>query len=323
MKRLDVREVRPLGGTYDLALNVRGRGLVALRGDPEPLVLRLRNAARAASDGTRAVQLSVYGSAAATEADVERAFRAGRGLAGVDDDPGDFAARLGPHPVLGPLARRFAGARITRTPTVFGAFMTAVSEQLVTWAEAQLAMRRIWNRWGERVSGLSRLSAAGTRRETSLLVTPRAERIAELSAVDLRPLGLSMRRASTLLYGARHGAMLEGLRELPVREAMQRLRAMPGVGVWTANVVAIRALGHADGVLVGDAGAPFVTSMALTGERGDDARMLELLEPFRPDRARVHQLFDLAARRSGGGIPGVPERPRPVVDPHRMRPWRT
>ena len=315
--------MRPLGGNYDLSLNVRGRGLIALRGDPEPLVVRLRNAARAASDGTRAVQLSVYGSGAATDADVERAFRVGRGVAGIDDDPGNFTARLDAHPVLGPLARRFAGARITRTPTVFGAFMTAVSEQLVTWAEAQLAMRRIWNRWGERVSGLTRLSAAETRRETSLVVTPRAERIAELSAVDLRPLGLSMRRASTLLYGAQRGAMLEGLRELPIAEAMQRLRAMPGVGVWTANVVAIRALGHADGILVGDAGAPFVTAMALTGQRGDDARMLELLEPFRPDRARVHRLFDLAARRSGGGIPGVPERPRPVVDPHRMRPWRT
>ena len=321
VKRLDVRDVVPQGGPYDLALNVRGRGIIALRGDPEPLVVRLRNVVGASVP--RAVRIGVYGTAAASSEDVERGFRVARGIAGLDDDPGDFTARVQPHPVLGPLAKRFAGARMTRTATVFGAFMTAVCEQLVTWTEAKLAMGRIWGRYGERVSGLSRLSAADTRRDTSLVVTPGAERIAELAAVDLRPLGLSMRRASTLLYGARRGADLERLRELPIAEAMRRLRAMPGVGVWTTNVVAIRAFGHADGVLVGDAGAPFVTSMALTGERGDDARMLELLEPFRPDRARVHKLFDLASGRFGGGIPGVPERPRPVVDPHRLRPWKT
>ena len=116
--------------------------------------------------------------------------------------------------------------------------------------------------------------------------------------------------------------MLERLRELPIEEAMRRLQAMPGVGIWTANVVAMRALGHADGILVGDAGAPFVTSMALTGERGDDAKMIELMEPFRPHRARVHRLFDLA-QRGGGSIPGVPARPLPVVDRHRREPWRT
>ncbi len=320
MRRLEVREMEPEFGPYDLALNVRGRGLVALRGDPEPLLVRMRSVV--GDDKTRRVQLSVYGTAQTSSDDVERALRVGHDAAGLADDPGDFTARLTPHPVLGPLATRFAGARLTRTPTVFGAFMTAVSEQLVTWAEAQMTMRRIWRRYGERVAGLSRLSAADTRRESFLVVTPRAERIAQLAPVDLRPLGLSMRRASTLLYGARNASVLEQLRELPIEEAMRRLQAMPGVGPWTANVVAMRALGHADGVLVGDAGAPFVTSMALTGERGDDARMLQLLEPFRPHRARVHQLFDLAQRR-GGRIPGVPERPLPVVDRHRLEPWRT
>ncbi len=320
MRRLEVREIEPEFGPYDLALNVRGRGIVALRGDPEPLLVRMRSVV--GDDKLRRVQLSVYGTAQTSSEDVEHALRVGHDAAGLGDDPGDFTARLTPHPVLGPLATRFAGARVTRTPTVFGAFMMAVSEQLVTWAEAQMAMRRIWRRYGERISGLSRLSAADTRRESFLVVTPRAERIAQLAAVDLRPLGLSMRRASTLLYGARNARVLERLRELPIDEAMRRLQAMPGVGPWTANVVAMRALGHADGVLVGDAGAPFVTSMALSGERGDDAKMLELLEPFRPHRARVHKLFDLAQRR-GGSIPGVPERPLPVIDRHRLEPWRT
>jgi 3-methyladenine DNA glycosylase/8-oxoguanine DNA glycosylase len=52
------------------------------------------------------------------------------------------------------------------------------------------------------------------------------------------------------------------------------------------------ALGDVDAVPVGDYGLPGLVGHALAGERdADDARMLELLEPFRPQRWRAMRLL--------------------------------
>ena len=74
--------------------------------------------------------------------------------------------------------------------------------------------------------------------------------------------------------------------------ARRRLRALPGVGAWTAAEVTALALGDADAVSVGDFHLPHVVSWALAGERrGSDERMLELLEPYRGHRGRVIRLL--------------------------------
>ncbi|MBA3235486.1 MAG: DNA-3-methyladenine glycosylase 2 family protein, partial [Chloroflexi bacterium] len=53
-----------------------------------------------------------------------------------------------------------------------------------------------------------------------------------------------------------------------------------------------------DAVSVGDFHLPNLVSFALAGEpRSDDARMLELLEPFRGQRARVIRLLELSGIR--------------------------
>ena len=93
-----------------------------------------------------------------------------------------------------------------------------------------------------------------------------------------------------------------------------RLRALPGMGHWTAAEVALVALGDPDAVSVGDYHLPHVVSWALAAEpRGTDERMLELLEPYRGHRARVLRLL-----MSGGVVP--PRRgPRlPLRDVARM-----
>src|SRR5207244_961857 len=94
--------------------------------------------------------------------------------------------------------------------------------------------------------------------------------IARVPPYELRPLGVNLRRAVPLREGALHAVQLEAMRALAPEEAMRRMRTLRGVGVWTANVVAMRALSYTDGVLVGDSGAPFLATMALTGVRGGD-----------------------------------------------------
>ena len=71
-------------------------------------------------------------------------------------------------------------------------------------------------------------------------------------------------------------------------DAHRRLRAFPGIGVWTANEIALTALGDPDAVSVGDFHLKNVVAYALAGEpRATDERMLELLEPYRGHRARA------------------------------------
>ena len=54
-----------------------------------------------------------------------------------------------------------------------------------------------------------------------------------------------------------------------------------------------------DAVPVGDLHVPNAVAWNLAGEpRGDDDRMLELLEPYRPQRGRVLRLILLAGRRA-------------------------
>ncbi len=66
-----------------------------------------------------------------------------------------------------------------------------------------------------------------------------------------------------------------------------------GVGEWTAAEVARLALGDADAVSIGDYHLPNVVAWALAREpRGTDARMLELLEPYVGQRARVQRLLE-------------------------------
>ena len=78
-------------------------------------------------------------------------------------------------------------------------------------------------------------------------------------------------------------------------EARKRLEAVPGVGRWTSAEIARIAWGDGDAVSVNDFHLPHTVSWALAGEaRGTDERMLELLEPYGSQRARVVRLIEAA-----------------------------
>jgi 3-methyladenine DNA glycosylase/8-oxoguanine DNA glycosylase len=69
------------------------------------------------------------------------------------------------------------------------------------------------------------------------------------------------------------------------------------------------AYGDPDVVTVGDYHLPNQVAYALAGQpRGDDARMLELLEPFRGHRGRVCQLIVAGGVRAPRYGPRMPIR---------------
>jgi 3-methyladenine DNA glycosylase/8-oxoguanine DNA glycosylase len=102
---------------------------------------------------------------------------------------------------------------------------------------------------------------------------------------------------------------LEATLALTPAEAGRLMITLPGVGPWTAAEVTAVAFGDPDAVSVGDYHVPHQVARALAGEdRADDARMLELLAPFRGHRARVVRLIVHAAIREPRRAPRTPLR---------------
>ena len=203
-------------------------------------------------------------------------------LAGASDEVGPFE---GKHPVVRDLHRRNPGVRIPKTRAVFEALVPAILEQKVQGGQARRAYKALVWRYGE--------PAPGPGPKLGLRLAPAPETLARLPAWAFHSLNVERKRAVTITTAARYAEALEACVDLPVAEANVRLRTLPGIGAWTAAEVAVIALGDTDAVSVGDFHLPNTIAFALAGEpRADDARMLELLEPWRGHRARVVKLIE-------------------------------
>ena len=205
----------------------------------------------------------------------------------LDHDPGPIPAG---HPLVAQLARRLVGIRIPRTGAVLESLVPAILEQKVTGQEAHRAWTGLIRAHGEPAPG-----PEGWR----LRLGPAPAALAALPYYAYHPFGIEQRRADLIRRIAARAAWFEAIVDLPLDEGYARLTAVPGIGPWTAAEVGIRALGDDDAVSVGDFHLPNLVAFALAGEaRGTDARMLELLEPYRGQRARVIRLLELSGIRA-------------------------
>ena len=131
-----------------------------------------------------------------------------------------------------------------------------------------------------------------------LLLPPHPERLAYVPTWWFHPLGIEVKRARTLSI-ARVAHRLWDWAALGADGATEKLGLVSGIGPWTIGMVRGPVFGDDDAVPVGDYHFPHTVSWNLAGEpRGDDARMLELLEPYRPQRGRVLRLVGLAGKRA-------------------------
>jgi 3-methyladenine DNA glycosylase/8-oxoguanine DNA glycosylase len=207
---------------------------------------------------------------------------------GLEDDRESFVPDH--HPLVRELDRRHRGLRLGRTEAVMEALIPAVLEQKVTGTEAWRGFRGLVRRWGAR--------APGPHGERGLRLQPEPATVAAIPYHELHPFGIERRRADLLRRVADHATRFEEIVGMTSDAADARLRALPGIGPWTSAEVRLRALGDPDAVSVGDFHLPNVVAFALAGEiRGTDARMLELLEPWRGQRARVVRLLELSGLR--------------------------
>ncbi len=253
-------------GTHDPTTRVAaGQVWRALRTTGGPATLHLR------VDGRELVAGAVGpGSAQA----LELAPR----LAGLHDDP----TALRPlHPVLAEARRRTPGLRLTSGTGVFDALVWTVLAQKVVGFDARRAYRDLVARLGEPAPG-----------DAGLLLPPDPGRIARTPYWTFHECNVERRRATVIVDAAHRAGSLNALAALPAVEARARLQSLPGIGPWTAAEVTAVSHGDPDAVPLGDYHVPNAVAYALAGEpRGDDARMLELLEPYAGQRGRVIRLL--------------------------------
>ncbi|MCW3813266.1 DNA-3-methyladenine glycosylase 2 family protein [Micromonospora sp. DR5-3] len=203
-------------------------------------------------------------------------------IAGLGDDLAGFADLAAAHPLVARLAREHHGLRMPATGQVFPRLLRAVLEQKVTGKEAYRAYAATVRHFREAAPG-----------PVPLLLPPEAAAVAATPYWVFHPFGVEQRRADTLRRAAAAAERLEQCADTV--EATRRLTAIPGIGPWTAAEVVRIAYGDPDAVSVGDYHIPNTVAWALAGEpRGDDARMLALLEPFRGHRGRVCLLLEAA-----------------------------
>ncbi len=218
-------------------------------------------------------------------------------LVGVDDrdDPLDAMAL---DPVVADCRRRLPGLRLCRSQAVVEALVPTILEQKVVGIEARRSYAHLVRILGEPAPGPA--GAAGMR------VPPSPATLAATPSYVFHRVNVERKRADTIRVACTYAARLEETVAMTAAEATRRLTALPGVGLWSAAEVGMVALGDPDAVSVGDYHLPNQVAWALAGEpRADDARMLELLEPYRGQRGRVIRLL------LAGATAGAPPRRGP------------
>ncbi len=211
-------------GAYRRTLRLpHGQGIVALRPGPEHIGCQL---------------------ALADLRDLAIAISRCRRLLDLDADPVAVGELLGGDPVLGPLVAKAPGRRVPRTVDAAEFAVRAVLGQQVSTSAARTHAGRLAAAHGEPADdpagGLTRLFPG----------------MAALAGVDPATLALPAgRRAS---FAALVAALASGSVDLGVgsdwAQARAGLAALPGLGAWTVETIAMRGLGDPDAFVPNDLG---------------------------------------------------------------------
>jgi len=167
-----------------------------------------------------------------------------RRMLDLDADPVAVDDQLRTDPVLAPLVDKAPGRRVPRTVDEAEFAVRAVLGQQVSTAAARTHAARLVAAHGEPVDD----PEGGL---THLFPSPEA-----LAAVD--PESLAMPRTRRTTFTTLVGQLADGTLHLGVEsdwaETRAQLLSLPGFGPWTADVIAMRALGDPDAFLPTDLG---------------------------------------------------------------------
>lgn len=194
-------------------------------------------------------------------------------------------------PRLEPLARRLVPLPLRLAEPGFAGLAHIIVSQMVSRASAEAIWARILAVTGE---------------------APSAEAYLALDSAAVGGLGLSRAKASTLELAARAvatGALdLSAITELEAREAVARLTALKGIGLWTSEVYLMFCGGHPDIFPAGDVALRAAVGDVFGHEARPDIRQVaDIAEVWRPWRSVAARLFwaHYAARTGREAVPAA------------------
>ncbi|WP_339805624.1 DNA-3-methyladenine glycosylase [uncultured Marinobacter sp.] len=190
----------------------------------------------------------------------------------LDANPPVIDRHLATDPALAPLVQRQPGLRLPGSVDGFELALRAILGQQISVKAATTLFRRMVEAFGDEVvtpfPDINRLP-------------PKAEVVAGLPSQALLDLGITRRRADTIIGLARVMAAGDLVLSPAANPELcrQQLLALPGIGPWTANYVSMRALADPDAFPQADLGL-------LRGMKADNPAHLEALsQRWRPWRA--------------------------------------
>lgn len=288
----------PLRGGMDGVLRQRGGVLERLlHHDGEPVRVRVAQTAR-----DRILFGGLSRSPEAARHGVERM----RFALGVDDELRDFHREFGDDPLIGRSIKERPWLRVMRRPEPFEALAWAICEQLIEYERAAAIQRRIVRalgpRWDSqdathRAARSGRDPAAASRPgggargrpdgSWPLCDLPAPRTLASTAPARLESFDLSGSRARLLVRVAREIA--SGRLDLHDPEhgrGWRRLRAIPGIGPWTVEMLALKGQGRHDQLPAGDLGLLELVGRRLSGgdphARASEADVREFFAPYAP-----------------------------------------
>ncbi len=196
------------------------------------------------------------------------------------DRPAAADTPLAADPLLGETLQKRPGLRVPGAWDPFETSVRIMLGQQVSVAGATTLAGRLVEQFGSPVPGLDAMGLSH--------VFPSAARIAESRIERIRRIGLPAARAEALRAFARAYAderlQLDGAARLD--ELTESLTSLPGVGPWTAQMIAMQAAGAPDAFPAGDLGLRrAVGRLTPDGAILPERELEEMAEAWRPHRA--------------------------------------
>jgi 3-methyladenine DNA glycosylase/8-oxoguanine DNA glycosylase len=274
----DDRTLRVAGGVATRLLHVEGSPVFVRAWQPAADRVVLRAQPLDPTAVTRPIAAAEE-PAPAGPAQLERAIERMRFVLGVDYDLGEFHRRFRRDALVGPLIRRMPSFRPRLRVWPWEALAAAVVGQLIEAERAITIERRIVGRWGPRLG-----EGREALRDVPAAATIAGRAPAELAAMDLAPTRAAALRRVAL-------AVASGRCRLDAPEAERRLLAIPQIGPWTVQCLALFGRGDMDSLPAGDLGyIKLVGRLAGLGRRASVAEVEEFYAAYEPFRGLVGAL---------------------------------
>jgi len=273
-------EVTPPGtpGTFRLPRRIGLDGMMRRRGAVLERLLHHRGEPVCVRVAQPAGDRVLFGARAHTRAAAAYGIERMRFALGVDEDLRPFLARFARDQLIGRSLSRRPWLRVSRRPEPFEALAWAICEQLIEYERAAAIERRL-------VAALGRRAADWDGRSAALRDLPEARVIATTAPALLQSLDLAGSRALALRSVAREVARGRVRLHGGDHEAgWRRLRAIPGIGPWTVEKLALHGQGRHDQLPAGDLAYLKLVGRRLSGgdphARADEQQVREYFAPY-------------------------------------------